>query len=68
VAQASRPGLTAEQKREMWSRWKAGQSVHIELVILNNDALCRLDFQDEITRQKVLQATTSAHLKALFLA
>jgi len=26
VAQASRPGLTAEQKREMWSRWKAGQS------------------------------------------
>ena len=26
MAQASRPGLTAEQKREMWSRWKAGQS------------------------------------------
>jgi transposase, IS30 family len=26
VAQASRPGLTAEQKRELWSRWKAGQS------------------------------------------
>ena len=40
----------------------------IELVIFNNDTLCRLDFQDEITRQKVLQATTSAHLKALFLA
>ncbi len=27
MAQASRPGLTAEQKREMWSRWKAGQSL-----------------------------------------
>ena len=26
MAQASRQGLTAEQKREMWSRWKAGQS------------------------------------------
>ncbi len=27
MAQASRPGLTAEQKRELWSRWKAGQSL-----------------------------------------
>jgi IS30 family transposase len=27
VAQASRPGLTAEHKRELWSRWKAGQSL-----------------------------------------
>lgn len=27
MAQASRPALTAEQKREMWSRWKAGQSL-----------------------------------------
>jgi len=27
VAQASRPALTAEQKREMWSRWRAGQSL-----------------------------------------
>ena len=27
MAQPSRPGLTAEQKREMWSRWKAGQSL-----------------------------------------
>jgi IS30 family transposase len=26
MAQVVRPGLTAEQKREMWSRWKAGQS------------------------------------------
>jgi len=28
MAQVDRPGLTAEQKREMWSRWKAGQSLH----------------------------------------
>jgi IS30 family transposase len=27
VAQRFRPGLTAEQKRDMWSRWKAGQSL-----------------------------------------
>ena len=27
MAQRVRPGLTAEQKREMWSRWKAGQSL-----------------------------------------
>ncbi len=27
MAQASRPALTAEQKRDMWSRWKAGQSL-----------------------------------------
>ena len=26
MAQQGRPALTAEQKREMWSRWKAGQS------------------------------------------
>jgi hypothetical protein len=26
MAQPSRPVLTAEQKREMWARWKAGQS------------------------------------------
>ena len=27
MAQRFRPGLTAEHKREMWSRWKAGQSL-----------------------------------------
>ena len=27
MAQRVRPGLMAEQKREMWSRWKAGQSL-----------------------------------------
>ncbi len=27
MAQWGRPALTAEQKREMWSRWKAGQSL-----------------------------------------
>ena len=27
MAQRVRLGLTAEQKREMWSRWKAGQSL-----------------------------------------
>ncbi len=27
MAHWDRPGLTAEQKREMWSRWKAGQSL-----------------------------------------
>ena len=27
MAHCDRPGLTAEQKREMWSRWKAGQSL-----------------------------------------
>lgn len=26
MAQWDRPAVTAEQKREMWSRWKAGQS------------------------------------------
>src|SRR3990172_2132352 len=27
MAQRGRPGLTAEQKRELWSRWKAGESL-----------------------------------------
>ncbi len=27
MGHASRPGLTAEQKRELWARWKAGQSL-----------------------------------------
>ena len=27
MAQLGRPGLTAEQKRELWSRWKAGESL-----------------------------------------
>jgi len=27
MAQMGRPGLTAEQKRELWSRWKAGESL-----------------------------------------
>jgi IS30 family transposase len=27
MARWERPGLTAEQKRDMWSRWKAGQSL-----------------------------------------
>jgi IS30 family transposase len=27
MAQRRRPGLTAEQKRELWTRWKAGQSL-----------------------------------------
>ena len=27
MAHWDRPGLTAEQKRDMWSRWKAGQSL-----------------------------------------
>ena len=28
MAQRGRPGLSPEQKRELWSRWKAGQSLH----------------------------------------
>jgi IS30 family transposase len=27
MAQMGRPGLTAEQKRELWSRWQAGESL-----------------------------------------
>ena len=27
MARTGRPGLSAEQKRELWSRWKAGQSL-----------------------------------------
>lgn len=27
MAQLGRPGLTGEQKRELWSRWKAGESL-----------------------------------------
>ena len=27
MAQMGRPGLTAEQKRELWSRWRAGESL-----------------------------------------
>lgn len=27
MGQWGRPGLTAEQKRELWSRWKAGESL-----------------------------------------
>jgi IS30 family transposase len=27
MAQRGRPGLTAEQKRELWSRWKGGESL-----------------------------------------
>ncbi|MGH2796985.1 MAG: IS30 family transposase, partial [Thermoleophilaceae bacterium] len=27
MAQLGRPGLSAEQKRELWQRWKAGQSL-----------------------------------------
>ncbi len=27
MAQMGRPGLTVEQKRELWSRWKAGESL-----------------------------------------
>ena len=27
MAQRGRPGLSAEQKRELWSRWKAGESL-----------------------------------------
>lgn len=27
MAQMGRPGLTAEEKRELWSRWKAGESL-----------------------------------------
>lgn len=27
MAQLGRPGLTAEQKRELWSRWRAGESL-----------------------------------------
>jgi len=27
MADWARPALTAEQKRDMWSRWKAGQSL-----------------------------------------
>jgi IS30 family transposase len=27
VAQMGRPGLTAEQKRELWSRWRTGESL-----------------------------------------
>jgi hypothetical protein len=27
MAQMGRPGLSAAQKRELWQRWKAGQSL-----------------------------------------
>ena len=27
MARTERPGLLAKQKRELWSRWKAGQSL-----------------------------------------
>ena len=27
MAQLSRPGLTAEQKRQVWVRWNAGESL-----------------------------------------
>lgn len=27
MAQSGRPGLSAAQKRELWQRWKAGQSL-----------------------------------------
>ena len=27
MAQMGRPGLSAEQQRELWQRWKAGQSL-----------------------------------------
>lgn len=27
MAQLGRPGLSAAQKRELWQRWKAGQSL-----------------------------------------
>ena len=27
MAQRGRPGLTPEQKRELWSRWKSGESL-----------------------------------------
>src|SRR5437867_10832468 len=27
MAQRGRPGLSPEQKRELWSRWKAGESL-----------------------------------------
>ena len=27
MAEMGRPGLTAEQKQELWSRWKAGESL-----------------------------------------
>lgn len=27
MAQMGRPGLSAEQKRELWRRWKEGQSL-----------------------------------------
>ncbi len=28
MAQGKRAGLSATQKGDMWSRWKAGQSLH----------------------------------------
>ena len=34
MARMGRPGLSAEQKRELWARWKDGQS----LIVINNDA------------------------------
>ena len=53
MVQRGRPGLSAGQKRELWSRWKAGESLSeigralgkqpgsIHGVVASNGQLCR---------------------------
>jgi hypothetical protein len=31
MAQMGRPGLSSQQKKELWARWKAGQSLSVRL-------------------------------------